>query len=119
MTISICDSLGGSVFTAEVEFEFNPARVAIRDNKRTLGGSYLQYTHAIYERFEIPLTYVNTAFQAALSTWWENSTEISLIVDTSSYTGLRIANLEQPCTRPVRPYNFYFSGTLVLEGDAV
>lgn len=112
---AICDSLGGTLLTLNVDLAYKDEKKSIRELKRSLEGHLYSYTFANYQTFEVPVTHVDTSVVYQLDVWWQEQQSLVFVVESTTFTNCLITNKTQPCRQRIPYYPSLFKGKLLLE----
>jgi len=88
---------------------------------RTLSGKLFSYKFFTFNRFEVPLSWVNSDNRLLVNSWWNDNSNLVYFEnypDTSSGAGfeVRITNPEEPFPSYNRMYEYqFYAGSVVLE----
>ena len=98
---------------------YKKARMLDRSHQRTVDGTLHTYTGSFSgTRFEIPLTWLSSAYAADVTSWWETGADLRFYEDDSypaSFHAVRIVGDQSPFQQYQRPYpDQYLTGKITL-----
>jgi len=103
------------------EYDFELQDKVNRSEKRTLNGTLYSYQFAKWNRWEVPVSFVNSYDRSLVNSWWE-SQRILYFYDEdhtafpSSYYIVKLMNKTSPFDKYQKPYFLQkFRGDLILE----
>ena len=108
----------GCPFAVYPEWSFRDQESLIQSRHRTQDGSAYHYLWGKYEKFQLPLRYVNSMGQALINQWWRDGHEVAFTLNSSETVSTvlcRFVNDTKPINRFVQPYQTLFEGMVRLE----
>ena len=99
-------------------WSFQDRESQIASRFRTQGGKLFSYRWSGFHKYQIPLTFVDSAGEHLLNAWWANQETVALTLNSSeseSTVLCMMVNGTKPINQFVRPYSDLFEGTLQLE----
>lgn len=98
------------------EWSYEDMGKKIEDRHRARDGSEYVYKWGEFDRFKVPVSYVNSEFKSVVNSWWSSNVDLKWMEEGGSVVyDVRITNSEKPINSVIRPYNDLFSGVIELE----
>jgi len=108
------DSSNGVIMNPE--YSFVEDVVKIENRFRSRDGSEYVYKWSDYDKWKIPVLYVNSSFKAVVNSWWRSNTDLLLKSESASAVySVHLTNKGYPITQAVKPYDTLFKGIIEVE----
>lgn len=107
--------LSDSTITVSLHTTYDTQRNTelIIDRARNIGGKSFDKLWASYDQFQFPVEYITNSDGGQINEWWENTIELTLFFDQTSYQVYIVSN-DQPFQQLSRPYQNEWNGTINL-----
>ncbi len=120
MDVRLLSAIDASTFVQiDPTFDFRDSRNINETVTRTQEGELKSIVWDRYNRYTIPLTYVNSIVTSYINDLWINNTDVYLLLNfnTTSEESIRcrFINTMKPLGQKNRPYNDQWQGVLILQ----
>lgn len=100
----------------EPNYGYLPSGKKEQDTHRTPDGGRYDYRWGAYDRFQIPVSWVGSAFRSTVNSWWQGNANLLWTEDYGFSThSVRIVNEDTPIGVLMAPYIDQWGGTIDLE----
>lgn len=97
------------------EFSFKQATRKIESRHRSRDASEFVYKWGEYDRFSVPVMYVNSETQSIVNSWWSSNADLLFKSESASAVySVHLVNRELPIGEFIKPYDTLFKGVIEL-----